>query len=387
VPDSAYEAAERRYLDLGEWLRNHDKAICASFEPHVFPQGSFRLGTVIKPWKQDEFDLDLSCKLQEGLSKSKHTQKDVKHFLGADLESYRQERGIIEPPEEKHRCWRLNYQDDLSFHMDIVPAIPETENFREALLQEMVIKGTEEDLAWNVSQHVVSITDNQHQHYASITSDWPVSNQEGYAVWFESRMRQAQKFLESRAAIEKVAKIDNLPAHRWKTPLQRSIQILKRHRDMMFENDQDNKPISIIITTLAALAYQGEAEIESSLSSLLQRMAMFVNQKAPKIPNPVNLREDFADKWSLAPILENNFWRWLEQAKEDFSRLSNRANIRLIAETALTSFGAHVDASKLHKVDGLLEIAGIINDGKAFTSPEGTISSSGVKNKPHKFHD
>ena len=42
-----------------------------------------------------------------------------------------------------------------------------------------------------------------------------------------------------------------------KTPLQRAVQILKRHRDIMFAGDED-KPVSIIITTLAAKAYQGD---------------------------------------------------------------------------------------------------------------------------------
>jgi hypothetical protein len=35
-----------------------------------------------------------------------------------------------------------------------------------------------------------------------------------------------------------------------KTPLQQAVQILKRHRDMMFADDPEHKPISVIITTL-----------------------------------------------------------------------------------------------------------------------------------------
>ena len=49
VPDSAYEAAARRYDDLGNWLQDRSKATCASFNPHIKPQGSFRLGTVTRP--------------------------------------------------------------------------------------------------------------------------------------------------------------------------------------------------------------------------------------------------------------------------------------------------------------------------------------------------
>ncbi len=124
VPDSAYEAAERRYKDLGKWLHDQNKAACASFRPHVSPQGSFRLGTVNKPWKREDFDLDLTCKLLEGFSKEAYSQKQLKELLGNDLEKYRQERAIQDDFEEKHRCWRLNYQDQLNFHMYFVPVIP-----------------------------------------------------------------------------------------------------------------------------------------------------------------------------------------------------------------------------------------------------------------------
>jgi hypothetical protein len=385
VPNGAYEAAERRYKDLGEWLQDDQKAKSASFDPHVFPQGSFRLGTVTRPWKREDYDLDLSCKLKDGLTKSQHTQKQLKLLMGADLEAYRRERGIQERSEEKHRCWRLKYQDDLKFHMDIVPAIPETDDYRQVLLERMIKTGAEEVLARDVSQHAVSITDNRHPQYAAITIDWPVSNQEGYALWFESRMRQAQQLLESRAAMEKVAKVDDLPAYRWKTPLQRCVQILKRHRDMLFEDDPYGKPISAIITTLAARAYQGETDVEMALAVILERMGALVNPSVPRVPNPVNTQEDFADKWPRDRTLEPNFWRWLEQAQEDFGCLGS-GKTELITETALRKFGTTLDATKLRKASGLLAKAGAITAGSARTSSSGTIGSSGVQNQPHRFH-
>ncbi|MCS6289328.1 MAG: hypothetical protein H8K10_10160 [Nitrospira sp.] len=46
IPDTAHEAAEFRYHDLGEWLRDDSKAKSALYQPFVSPQGSFRLGTV-----------------------------------------------------------------------------------------------------------------------------------------------------------------------------------------------------------------------------------------------------------------------------------------------------------------------------------------------------
>lgn len=35
LPDSAYEKAEKRYKDLGDWL-HRPESTCVNFDPHVF---------------------------------------------------------------------------------------------------------------------------------------------------------------------------------------------------------------------------------------------------------------------------------------------------------------------------------------------------------------
>src|SRR6187402_660979 len=102
VPDSAYEKAEARYRDVGEWFGRTD-ARCAQFDPHIHPQGSFRLGTVVRPLKEDEeYDLDISCRLTRGVSKANCTQQQLKALVGADLEDYRRARRIQSGVKEKH---------------------------------------------------------------------------------------------------------------------------------------------------------------------------------------------------------------------------------------------------------------------------------------------
>ena len=74
IPTSAYEKAEARYKDLGDWFGRKD-ARCHAFDPHIYPQGSFRLGTVISPVDDDgEYDLDMGCRLRTGVTKSNCTQ-------------------------------------------------------------------------------------------------------------------------------------------------------------------------------------------------------------------------------------------------------------------------------------------------------------------------
>src|SRR5437660_8033190 len=100
IPDSAYEKAEKRYKDLGEWF-GRKEARCQKFDPHIYPQGSFRLGTVTQPVDEDgEYDLDMGCRLRGGVTKVTHTQQQLKELVGADLEDYRVARGIQEAKEE-----------------------------------------------------------------------------------------------------------------------------------------------------------------------------------------------------------------------------------------------------------------------------------------------
>jgi hypothetical protein len=86
IPTSHYEKAAERYHSLGEWL-HREQSIVAKFNPQVYPQGSFRYGTVNRPlFKSNEYDLDLVCEIV--LRKSAVTQKQVKTLLGTEIISY-----------------------------------------------------------------------------------------------------------------------------------------------------------------------------------------------------------------------------------------------------------------------------------------------------------
>lgn len=354
IPDSAYDRAERRYQDLGEFF-NSAEALCAAHAPHIYPQGSFRLGTVVRPIGDDEYDLDVGLRLRQGLSKTNTTQEDLKKLVGRDLAAYRARRGIQEGVSEKRRCWRLAYRDDLAFHMDVVPSLPE-ELVRRAVLQEqMTSTGVDAALSARVAQHAGAITDNQHEHYRFLSEDWKVSNSEGYALWFESRLRLAQVLLE-KSAMARGTTIDKLPMRDWASPLQTAIRVLKRHRDKMYLQHADSKPISVIITTLAAQAYRGEADLESTLNGVLERMGSQVRPSQPRVPNPVNPQEDFADKWHepayAALRLEQNFHTWLQRARADFHNL-RVADSEVLLEGALDGFGVSVGRDRLAKAIGI----------------------------------
>jgi hypothetical protein len=101
----------------------------------------------------------------------------------------------------------------------------------------------------------------------------------------------------------------------------------------MFRDHPEVSPISMIITNLAAHAYAGEADIFSALVNIVDKMPQYVRPVRPRVPNPADPAEDYADKWSKDPILETNFWAWHAQVKSDIERIpSFLANKRLFSD-------------------------------------------------------
>lgn len=350
IPDSAYEQAKSRYRDLGEWLGRPESTV-HHYDPEVFPQGSFLLGTVTRPPDANGgYDLDLAVKLRHGVSKTTHTQRELKIMIGKELDHYCRARGIQKSLDEKRRCWRLQYQDQLSFHIDVVPCIPEDEHRREMIKEAMTAADTGEDLADGAANLTVSITDTEHPDYYSICLDWNVSNPQGYVLWFTSRVRQAKQTVEMT---EKRAEVTELPTYRLKAPLQRCVQILKLHRDLMFKDDPERAPISIIITTLAARAYQGQEDVGEALLHIVNTMGDHINDRTPRVPNPVNPDEDFSDKWDSDQGqdlgLEENFWRWLYQAQADFAHMAYTKDVDDLAKLATALLGVNLDTTALRE--------------------------------------
>lgn len=316
IPISYYIKAKERYESIAAWLQR-DGSTVAQFSPQVYPQGSFRYGTVNRPLLVvEEYDLDLVCQLD--VAKRGTTQEHVKALVGAELAGYAKAYSFKHPLEEKHRCWRLNYADGVNFHMDILPCVPE----ERAVVERLVLLGVPQKLA----EWAIAITDNRRRDYATYTLDWPSSNPRGIALWFENRNYDVAKDMILRLAASRAyASTAEVPAFEWKTPLQRSIQLLKRHRDVMFRSSLQYKPISMIITTLAAHSYDGQPDLHEALHSIAQGMAGFIRQSAPRIPNPVNPSEDFADRWGGDARYERNFRAWNEQVLADINSLSQLA--------------------------------------------------------------
>lgn len=324
ISDAQMEKAKARYEAIGEWLGRENSNLYR-YSPSMYPQGSFLLGTVIKPLSEnDEYDVDLVCEVK--ISKAVNSQKALKDAVGAEVKAYNTANNFIKSAKEGKRCWTLEYAETATFHMDILPAVPDGAAMKACLESQGFDIKSYTDLA-------IAITDNTLPNYSIQDSNWPVSNPRGYAEWFQSRMEiQFIAGLEMLAEARK-ADVADIPAYQVKTPLQRTIQLLKRHRDIMFKDDFYNKPISIIITTLSALAYRNENNIQDALYNILSDMDTYIhsNNGVDFIYNPVNPTENFADKWNANPVLKKNFFRWLQKARNDFQSSYNLSDIQKLS--------------------------------------------------------
>lgn len=122
------------------------------------------------------------------------------------------------------------------------------------------------------------------------------------------------------------------------------MQLLKRHRDIHYAGD-DDKPISIIITTLAARAYDGEKDLTSAFRNVVAKMRNYIETRMVDgkeikwVPNPVNSQENFADKWPESPRKQRLFYEWLDKLEANIHNIVS-SNDRLLLERHFSdSFG------------------------------------------------
>jgi len=292
--------------------------------------------------REANYDIDLVCLLTTpgaGL-----TPSQLKNLIGDRLKSHGTYRSLLDA--EGRRCWTLEYAeaDGIGFHLDALPAIPE----QEAARVRLVIAG----VPGQYSDHAIAIT----ERTESGTHHWldGGTNPFGFAAWFDSlnvaaRIRvaadQKRHLFEANRLI--YASVEDVPDGLVRSPLQRAIQVLKRHRDVRFTGHQweSEAPISIIITTLAALAYNGESDVGAALNGILgsiddyQSSGVIIKRDGRwVIPNPVNPGENFADRWNdPGSHRAEAFFEWIAWVQQDLALAQQTAwesdSKKLLAES------------------------------------------------------
>jgi len=303
-----FRNAEEKYRAVGRWLAAPG-SLLAIFDPDVYPQGSMLTGTTLRPYGRSEYDLDLVCQLHWCAHQPPLTIYDWVHGRMAANETY---KAIL---EKLKRCLRLNYAS--SFHLDILPACPNDQ----------------------IGNGSIIVPDRK-------LECWKDSNPKGFAEWFLTQCQIRDSVAEADWVFK--GSVEPLPSpvpSEYKYPLQRIVQLMKRHRDIFFYGGRDIAR-SVILTTLAGSFYKGQRSLSLALESVLDGIhaAVAAIPQVPRIPNPVHPDENFADTWDQAKYEQfksyiENFRRGLKAAMYP-TVLAERQGLEKSTEPLNDLFGA-----------------------------------------------
>lgn len=352
ITPTMYQNAVTKYTSIAKYLENN------GIEAAMYPQGSFALGTVVRPNTKDpnaEYDLDLICQLRntrDDLTAAELRKKVEDILTSSDL--YGGKLTIYD------KCFTIKYADvnGVGFSIDIVPAVAENEENKMRLR----LKSKNP----NLIENAIAIPKHCEKNY-----NWITNNPKGYRLWFEninaplqeaSRKQYRQMLFEENRSI--YDSVEEIPEELDRSALQRVIQILKYHRDMYYvklKNGDDIKPISAILSTIVArisssvstnisvfdllhyvlneFSTYAEHQIltEESFAERYQGKSV-IEKKGGKwiIVNPANPEDNLADQWNQDASIPKHFFVWAKAVREDLidSLQMSDEDFRAKAETA-----------------------------------------------------
>ena len=272
---------------------------------------------MVKPIGRNEFDVDLIAFL--ATAPASLPPAEAKRLVGDRLREHGFYATILEP---KKRCWRLNYAGD--FHLDISPTIanPRCLNGGQ-LVPDRDLRG------------------------------WHPTNPRGYRNLFHSRAELKPTLLRRKMDRQVEATVEPYPAQQTiKGILRRTVQLLKRHRDVHFlEIPGEVAPISIIITTLAMRAYEAcvlrrpfadELEV---LIETIRAMPASIERRLERgreeyaIWNETATGENFAERWNSERERALAFYAWHAKALRDFEALRDAVGEDTVARRLQEALG------------------------------------------------
>ena len=144
----------------------------------------------------------------------------------------------------------------------------------------------------------------------------------------------------------------------------------------------DDKPISIIITTLSAHAYDGEVTLAETLFGILAGLDRAIKDKdgVAWIENPVDPLENFADKWEFEPQKEKRFYEWLESARDDFEKIASFTSSESVDQQIRDRFKSRLVSKAINEMAPSSSREMVIRNEPLVVRPV----PIGLANAPHK---
>lgn len=314
--------ARDKYFALAKYL--NEQGLNSDF----YPQGSFLIGTIIRPYRDGrdhDYDLDVLAILKK--KKEDTDAKTVKNEVGNCIKDSGKYADKLE--REDRNCWTLKYADiieGIGFSLDIVPSVDEDYLIKNEILKTGVPYS-------NVTK-TVAITDKSLNSY-----NWLTSNPLGFGDWFleisnqhiTSNMKSDQYTRFPDEIRASYASMEQIPIYFYRSNLQRAVQFIKRHRDIYYDRSRlnDEKPSSVLISALVADSIKDKWFL--SISEIINTfIAAFKNKsislmKNGKILNPVDLRENLINHYIDTRMTAMNKWI---SALADFMNVEDQYKFR-----------------------------------------------------------
>jgi hypothetical protein len=304
LTDAQRLLAQHHAAEVAAWLRA-DGSPLAKYYPEVFPQGSMRHGTTVRPRWGIEYDLDLVCLLHVPIT-DLISSDELYELVYERLLKHKEYGKIL---ERKNRCVRLSFPGN--FHLDVLPAKPDYDRGGTCLL----------------------IADRS-------GCCWKPTNPQGFAAWFDQQAETGTRVKSRYAGIE----VTDAMRGQFIATLRRVVQLMKRRRDIVFDGDQYCVR-SIVLTTLAAGDYDGQTLCTDALISVLDAIidAFGHLREPPSILNPTNPDENFADKWTPGTFAE--FMAFIRLFKREMEELLELDDLEKIHAQLKAMFGEDVATS------------------------------------------
>ncbi len=282
---SDYRKAEERYKTLGNWIDRRGGPLEGRVQL-VYPQGSMAIGaTTASRLTTDEHDVDFIAQLALPHGTSPRRVIDLL------CDSIRGEPGSLyhDIAERRNRCVTVHYADKM--HADITPMIrlvgrPERES--------NLFHSKPEDPA----EPNLTLVANPFGFAAWFKAVTPVDHE--FAAVFEERAGEYERLvLAAKADSEEMP--DQEPAHR-KSKAVIVLQLMKRWRNVRFDERKTRRPPSVMMAKLIADAANSTETLSEELLHQAQAMRDELNRwhragLLIHVANPVCAEDVLTDRW------------------------------------------------------------------------------------------
>ena len=298
LPDNKFEELNNSYKAICTYISNNHK-LAESEEFSIYYQGSFAIDTAIRPLKNDDFDVDIVVEFD--MSKKDMSPVDFYNELLSTFKTGRYANMV-----KTHRN-SIEIDYDTNYHFDIMPSIP---------------------LAYNSdSLNVPNVK----------KVEWVIRSPKRYKEWF---IEQTNKIKGYRIKVDKnrflleyqSTPLEKPKPYEIKPTLNRVVQLIKRARDVYFKDVEECIPQSIVLTTLAARFYDGEASIFEAIYNITHKMFKLNDIKNFTVYNPAcnGHQENFTEKWLKNPNYYKNYKNFTSYLLENLEEIKTNNSIKAL---------------------------------------------------------